>query len=451
MAISTRQVLQLRHLSASFGISAGGLAVSNVVSNHGHGWTNRTVDQVLTGTIGRLDLVTKNLGLTETAAALTWGANDYLAAETTVRGGVEALDQRIKAAAETKIGLVDAGGTFTNTFSSTNHIGSGDTYKLAIEKLDAVAGEVSSSLTTVLASANVTADTFLEVYNAYSAISGAVSDTYSLRLNDSFGDVINSDGQWDATAVHGDGATATYLTGSSLTGMLGDIDHLLAEVSGTCAALPVLFGVADRATNLGAFDEAIIDNNVTVKAALQALETDLADVQTFLGVNAEVLSFVGGIGSIIPRSATVSSSIAALEVDASDVQTLLGVPAESTDLGSFSGDILSDTSTAKAAFQALETELSAVQTLLGVTPGGTAMNFATFEGDVIPNATTVSGALSALETRVDAIKSDFRAAHVSGSDGQVYAGYALGFGAGSPQMRMVKDHDGHVNVYFEIR
>jgi len=451
MAISTRQVLQLRHLSASFGLSGGGLAVSNVVSNHGHGWTNSTVDQVLTGTIGRLDLVTNNLGLTEGAAALSWGTNDYLADQTTVRGGVEALDQRIKAAAETKIGLTDSGGTFTNTFSHASglkHIGANDTYKLAIETLDHVAGEVSGTLTTVLASANLSADTFLEVYNAYTAISGNASTSYALRLNDSFGNVINSDGQWSAAAL-ASGYT-NYLTGStSLTDALHDIDHLLAEVSGSAAALPNLTGRPDRATNLGTFTGTIITNNTSIKTALQELETDAVAAQTFLGVNPEVVSFVGGIGSVIPRGATVSSSIAALETDLTALQTLLGKPAESTNLGTFSGDILSDTSTVQAALQALETDLQGVQTLLGVAAETTSFN--NFDGDVIPNNSTVSGALLALETRVDAIKPDFRAAHVSGSDGDVFSGYAIGFGSGGPQMRLVKKHNGFVDVFFEIR
>ena len=409
MAISTRQVLQLRHLSASFGIAGGGLAVSNVVSNHGHGWTNRNVDQVLTGTIGRLDLVTKRIGLDESNSALTWGSNDYLGAATDVKLGVRALDGYLKSAAETRIGLVDGGSEFSAiTYSSTNFVANSDTLVAAVGKVDTALNTEKGRIDTILASANVSADTFLEVYNAYSAISGATSNTYALRLNDAFGDVINSDGQWVAAAVNGSDA-ATYLTGSSLTTMLGDIDHLLAEVSGSAAALPVLHGVADRATNLGTFTGDIITNNSSIKTALQELEVDLVAAKSALGAgDAANLGSISGGNQIIAANGDVKGALTQLEVDLRSVQTLLGVAAETT-------------------------------------------AFATFDGDVIANNSTVSGALVALETRVDAIKSDFRAAHVSGSDGQVYAGYALGFGAGSPQMRMVKDHDGHVNVYFEIR
>ena len=417
MAISTRQVLQLRHLSASFGIAGGGLAVSNVVSNHGHGWTNRNVDQVLTGTIGRLDLVTKRIGLDESNSALTWGSNDYLGAATDVKLGVRALDGYLKSAAETRIGLVDGGSEFSAiTYSSTNFVANSDTLVAAVGKVDTALNTEKGRIDTILASANVSADTFLEVYNAYSAISGATSNTYALRLNDAFGDVINSDGQWVAAAVNGSDA-ATYLTGSSLTTMLGDIDHLLAEVSGSAAALPVLHGVADRATNLGTFTGDIITNNSSIKTALQELEVDLDFAQDAIVVAAKSALGAG----------------------------------DAANLGSISGgnQIIAANGDVKGALTQLEVDLRSVQTLLGVAAETTA--FATFDGDVIANNSTVSGALVALETRVDAIKSDFRAAHVSGSDGQVYAGYALGFGAGSPQMRMVKDHDGHVNVYFEIR
>ena len=451
MAISTRQVLQLRHLSASFGIAGGGLAVSNVVSNHGHGWTNRNVDQVLTGTIGRLDLVTKRIGLDESNSALTWGSNDYLGAATDVKLGVRALDGYLKSAAETRIGLVDGGSEFSAiTYSSTNFVANSDTLVAAVGKVDTALNTEKGRIDTILASANVSADTFLEVYNAYSAISGATSNTYALRLNDAFGDVINSDGQWVAAAVNGSDA-ATYLTGSSLTTMLGDIDHLLAEVSGSAAALPVLHGVADRATNLGTFTGDIITNNSSIKTALQELEVDLDFAQDAIGVGAAAnLGAIGSGNQIITSNGTVKVALQELEVDLVAAKSALGA-GDAANLGSISGgnQIIAANGDVKGALTQLEVDLRSVQTLLGVAAETTA--FATFDGDVIANNSTVSGALVALETRVDAIKSDFRAAHVSGSDGQVYAGYALGFGAGSPQMRMVKDHDGHVNVYFEIR
>ena len=93
-----------------------------------------------------------------------------------------------------------------------------------------------------------------------------------------------------------------------------------------------LTGVAKDSTSLGTFTGSTLADNVTIKAALQALE-----------------SAVEAAGS--------ASSLAAVVTDASDLQTLTGVSDGNSDLGTFSGSTIADTSDIKTALQALETAL----------------------------------------------------------------------------------------------
>jgi hypothetical protein len=91
-----------------------------------------------------------------------------------------------------------------------------------------------------------------------------------------------------------------------------------------------LSGVAKDSTSLGTFSGSTISDNVTVKAALQALETAV-------------------------ESAGSGTSLAAVITDASDLQTLTGISDGNSDLGTFTGSTIADSATIKAALQALET------------------------------------------------------------------------------------------------
>ena len=97
-----------------------------------------------------------------------------------------------------------------------------------------------------------------------------------------------------------------------------------------------LTGVAKDSTSLGTFSGSTISDNVTVKAAIQALETAV-------------------------EAAGSASSLNAATTDISDLQTLTGIADGSSDLGTFSGSTISDTTDIKTALQELETAVEAAE------------------------------------------------------------------------------------------
>ena len=100
-----------------------------------------------------------------------------------------------------------------------------------------------------------------------------------------------------------------------------------------------LSGVAKDSTSLGTFTGSTISDNVTVKAALQALETAV-------------------------ENAGSATSLAAATTDISDLQTLTGIADGNSTLGTFTGSTIADNDSIKDALQALETAVEAASTSL---------------------------------------------------------------------------------------
>ena len=152
-----------------------------------------------------------------------------------------------------------------------------------------------------------------------------------------------------------------------------------------------LTGVAKDGTSLGTFSGATISDNVTIKSALQSLETA-----------------VEASGS--------ATSLAAVVTDASDLQTLTGIADGNSDLGTFTGSTIADSATIKAALQALETAVEASDSLaeLGVTATAAELNLldgvtaTTAELNLLDGVTAttaelnyVDGVTSAIQTQID--------------------------------------------------
>lgn len=136
-----------------------------------------------------------------------------------------------------------------------------------------------------------------------------------------------------AAAISDDADIATTLTALS-TANETHIDNLAT-----------LSGVVKDSTSLGTFTGSTISDNVTIKAAIQALE-----------------SAVEAAGS--------ASTLTAVSNDVVDLRTLSGTSDEDEDLGAFTGSTISDNVTIKAALQSLET---AVETK-GTTDAGDNVN-----------------------------------------------------------------------------
>ena len=104
--------------------------------------------------------------------------------------------------------------------------------------------------------------------------------------------------------------------------------------------MATLTGVAKDEEDLGSFSGTTISDDVTIKAALQALETAV-------------------------ESKGSAASLTSLTTAVGDLNTLTGVAQNAEDLGTFSGSTIADSVTVKTALQTLETtveDISAVDT-----------------------------------------------------------------------------------------
>ena len=134
-----------------------------------------------------------------------------------------------------------------------------------------------------------------------------------------------------------DGAPAALDTLNELAEALNDDDSIANTLTALINAnevhvdnLATLSGVAKDATALGTFTGSTIGDAVTLKAALQALETSLETKGT-------------------------AGSVTAISTNVGDLVTLSGVAQNEEDLGAFTGSTITSDVTVKAALQLLET------------------------------------------------------------------------------------------------
>ena len=206
----------------------------------------------------------------------------------------------------------------------------------------------------------------------------------------------------------------TQDSGSSYSSKKITVANLLSDVAST--------------TDLGTFTGSTIDNNQSIKAALQALETaietessnrataisDLVDgAPGLLDTLNEIAAAINDDANFVT---TITNLIDANETHIDNVATLTGVAKDSANLGTFTGSTIADSSTVKAAIQALETalELKAASsvvteidgnvddliTLSGVAENATGLG--TFTGSTISDGANIKDALQDLETAAEA-------------------------------------------------
>ena len=205
----------------------------------------------------------------------------------------------------------------------------------------------------------------------------------------------------------------TQDSGSSYSSKKITVANLLSDVAST--------------TDLGTFSGSTIDNNQSIKQALQALETAL---ETESSARASAISgLVDGAPGLLDTLnelaaainddanfvTTITSLIDANETHIDNVVSLTGVAKDAANLGTFTGSTIADSSNVKAAIQALETalELKAASSVVTEIDGnvddlislsGVAENasgLGTFTGSTISDASTIKDALQDLETAVE--------------------------------------------------
>jgi hypothetical protein len=205
----------------------------------------------------------------------------------------------------------------------------------------------------------------------------------------------------------------TQDSGSSYSSKKITVANLLSDVAST--------------TDLGTFSGTTIDNNQSIKAAIQALETALEAETAARGTAISnlvdgapgLLDTLNEIAAAINDDAnfvtTITNLIDANETHIDNVATLTGVAKDSANLGTFTGSTIADSSTLKAAIQALETalELKAASSVVTEIDGnvddlislsGVAENssgLGTFTGSTISDAANIKDALQDLETAVE--------------------------------------------------
>ena len=209
----------------------------------------------------------------------------------------------------------------------------------------------------------------------------------------------------------------TQDSGSSYASKKITIASLLSDVAAT--------------SDLGTFTGSTIDNNQSIKAALQALETalesessnrataisDLVDgAPALLDTLNELASAINDDENFVT---TITNLIDANETHIDNVAILTGVAKDAANLGTFTGSTIADSSTLKAAIQLLETAVetkatSAVVTeidgnvddlisLSGVAEQQTGLG--TFTGSTISDGANIKDALQDLETAAEAAAS----------------------------------------------
>lgn len=201
---------------------------------------------------------------------------------------------------------------------------------------------------------------------------------------------------------------ATTISLNSSTGMgtvlpsatYTDAGLMSAADKSSLDALVTLTGMGAGSLHLGQFTGAIISNNLTIKAALQQLETAIEnvilpsgnDLSTSYTLNdITILSATGAdalVGAATASNAGVMTASDKIKLDAVDtnmnnIYTLIGYPSPgATSLGTFSGSIIPNNTTVAIALQSLETAIE----LFGAADGN-----GIYSGSgTVPAATTVS-------------------------------------------------------------
>jgi hypothetical protein len=221
-------------------------------------------------------------------------------------------------------------------------------------------------------------------------------------------------------------AVSGSLTSDSLVYIADTQDSGSSYASKKITVASLLSDVAST-TDLGTFSGSTIDNNQSIKAAIQALETALESETAARGT--AISNLVDGAPGLLDTLnelaaainddenfvTTITNLIDANETHIDNVATLTGVAKDSANLGTFTGSTIADSATLKAALQALETalELKAATSVVTEIDGnvddlislsGVAENasgLGTFTGSTISDASTIKDALQDLETAVE--------------------------------------------------
>lgn len=256
----------------------------------------------------------------------------------------------------------------------------------------------------------------------------AASDSAVQEIDGNVNDIITLTGIAENVTVLGTFTGSTITDDNNIVGALQQLETAVetksasttvSEIDSNVDDLISLTGVSENTTNLGTFSGSTINDSVTFKAALQALETAVEAEATnrASAIDALVDGAPGALDTLNELAAalnddasaatTFNNAIAANEVHIDNAATLSGVAKDSVNLGEFTGSTINDDRTVKTALQDLETAFEesdantdSLITLSGVAENATTLG--TFTGTTIADSQNIKAALQALETKAEA-------------------------------------------------
>ena len=267
----------------------------------------------------------------------------------------------------------------------------------------------ATSIIGIAGSGNNVTITGTQTISGDKTFSGTVDLTGTFQINSA--SVTATAAELNYTGDLGTFTGTTISDNLDLKDALQALETALEGANADAVDLRTMSGTSDGDTDLGNFTGSTLANGLTTKAALQALETateandtDILELQTnqndlvtLTGVAENSENLGSFTGSTIADDVTIKVALQSLETEVEnvtgDLQSVLGVSDEDTDLGTFTGATIADSSSIKAALQALETELEDGSGSLTADDAGTA-DFAsgtvTISGDT-GISTTASG------------------------------------------------------------
>ena len=259
--------------------------------------------------------------------------------------------------------------------------------------------------------------------SALTEVDGNVNDIITLT---GIAENVSTLGTFSGSTIADDSSIKAALQSLETTLETKETQAVVAEINSNADDLISLTGVSENTTNLGTFSGSTIDNSVTIKAALQALETAIEAESAARGTAIanlvdgapDALNTLNELAAALNDDASAASTLTGLiganETHIDNMATLTGVAKDATNLGTFSGSTIPDSRTIKAALQEVETAFEEADantdsliSLSGVAENATVFNpdggDADFTGTTLAGTDlTVKSALQALGTKADA-------------------------------------------------
>lgn len=350
----------------------------------------------------------------------------------TLEGEVDAIDVRLTAA-EAELVSLDADIT-----TNADDIAALDVRLTSVES-DGLAARMTAAEAAIVSNDGDITTLQTDLGTAQSDITGLESDVSDLTAMDT--NAYTVIGVSKGNLNLGTFAGTTIGDNVTIKAAFQQLELALEAISIPSSGNPTVIGVSGD--DLETFTGTVINDNVTIKVALQELETyvettrgtqtsqgtAITDLTTLSGVAANETDLGTFTGDVISDDVTIKTALQELETllitvrdtgstaEDAALRTLTGTSLGDEDLGTFTGNLITDNLTIKAALQLIESavelnsgdiynldvEASAMRTLSGTIEGDT--HLGTFDGSILSDNGDIKQALGELEAAIEATDS----------------------------------------------